>query len=126
MENRGQKYHKERLAEAFKEEIAIILAGELSDPRIGLLTVTEVVLNDGGKALRVFVSVEGSEEEERRTLAGLNSAVGFIRHELAEALSLRQAPEISFCIDHSQQYGARIDELLNRIQKKEKRRKPEN
>ncbi len=70
----------------------------------------------------MYLSVEGSEEEQSQTLEGLASATGFIRHELAENLSLRQPPEISFHIDHSQQYGARIDELLNRIQKKRKRR----
>ena len=124
MENRGQKHHKERLVEAFKEELITILGGELGDPRIGLLTVTEVILNESGNSLRVYVSVEGSEEEQSQTLKGLTSATGFIRHELAENLSLRQPPEISFHIDHSQQYGARIDELLNRIQKKRKREQP--
>lgn len=121
MENRGQKYHKERLVEAFKEELITILAGELGDPRIGLLTVTEVIMNDGGNALRIYVSVDGSEEEQRQTLQGLSSATGFIRHEMAENLSLRQPPELSFHLDHSDRYGARIDELLNRIQKKQKR-----
>jgi ribosome-binding factor A len=121
MENRAQKHHKERLVEAFKEELITILGGELGDPRIGLLTVTEVIMNDSGNSLRVYVSVEGSEEEQRRTLQGLTSATGFIRHELAENLSLRQPPELSFHIDHSEQYGARIDELLHRIQKKRRR-----
>jgi ribosome-binding factor A len=121
MENRGQKHHKERLIEAFKEELITILGGELGDPRIGLLTVTEVIMNEGGNSLRVYVSVEGSEEEQRQTLQGLSSTTGFIRHELAENLSLRTPPELTFHIDQSEQYGARIDELLNRIQKKRKR-----
>ena len=120
MENRGQKHHKERLVEAFKEELITILGGELGDPRIGLLTVTEVMMNDAGNALRVYVSVEGSEEEQRQTLKGLSSATGFIRHELAENLGLRQPPELTFHIDQSEQYVARIDELLKRIQKRRK------
>ena len=121
MENRGQKHHKERLVEAFKEELITILNGELGDPRIGLLTVTEVVMNEGGKSLRVYISVAGTEDEAQQTLKGLVSATGYIRHELAENLSLRQAPELSFHIDRSEQYGARIEELLDRIEKRKKR-----
>ncbi len=120
MENRGQKHHKERLVEAFKEELITILGGELGDPRVGLLTVTEVIMNDAGNALRVYVALEGSEEEQRQTLQGLSSATGFIRHQLAENLSLRTPPELFFHIDHSEQYGSRIDELLSRIHKKRK------
>lgn len=122
MENRGHKHHKERLIEAFKEELITILGGELGDPRIGLVTVNEVVMGEGGKTLRIYVAIEGSEEEESQTLQGLTSATGFIRHELAENLSLRQPPELSFHVDRSEQYGARIEELLNRIEKKKRKR----
>ncbi len=119
LESRAQKHHKERRLEAFKEELITILAGELGDPRIGLLTVNEVVMNEGGKALRVYVSVAGSEEEVRQTMQGLLSATSFIRHELAENLSLRQPPELTFHIS-SQKYASRIDELLARIDKKKR------
>ena len=119
MESRGQKHHKQRRIEAFKEELITILGGELGDPRIGLLTVNEVVMNEGGKALRVYVAVAGSEEDVRQTMQGLLSATSFIRHELAENLSLRQPPELSFHIS-SQKYAARIEELLTRIEKKKR------
>ena len=121
MENRGQKHHKQRLIEAFKEELITILAGELGDPRIGLLTVTDVVMNQRATSLRIYVDAEGSDEEVIQTMQGLTSATGFIRHELAESLGLRQAPELFFHLDRSEQYGARIEELLTRINKKKKR-----
>lgn len=117
MENRGQKYHKERLIEAFKEELITILGGELGDPRLGLLTVNEVIMNEGGKALRVYVSVDGSEEDVRLSAQALLSATSFIRHELAENLSLRQPPELSFQVS-SEKSATRIEELLTRIGKK--------
>lgn len=120
MESRGRKYHRERLIEALREELITILAGELGDPRIGLVTVTEVALAPGGKAMRVYVSMDGDEEEASLTLKALNAATGFIRHELATNLELRTAPEINFQIDRSEQYGARIDELLSRVKTRKK------
>lgn len=120
MENRSQQHHRERLTEAIKEELISILAGELRDPRIGLATVTEVVMQPGVKAIKVFVGVEGTEQEAADTLDGLRGAVGYIRHQLAEALDLRKAPDISFQLDRSEEYNARVDELLARMKKRQK------
>lgn len=115
---RAPRHQRERRVEALREEIDLILEGELGDPRIGLTSVTEVVLAPGGKMARVFVRVDGSEEDAEQTLAGLNAAKGFIRHQLADRMGLRQAPELVFAIDRSEQYASRIDELLGRTKKK--------
>lgn len=120
MENRGQQHHRERLTGALREELSTILAGELGDPRIGLVTLTEVVMGTGNKSMRAYVSIEGNEKEIRESLEGLNSAVGFIRHELAANLDLRKAPDLSFHLDHSEKDGARIAELLKRVNKHKK------
>ena len=48
MENRGQKYHRGRMAEALREELIALVEGELGDPRIGLVSVSEVHLSDDG------------------------------------------------------------------------------
>ena len=121
MENRSSQHHRERLTEALKEEIATILAGELRDPRIGLVTVTQILMAPGGKAVRVYVSVEGTEEEAKQTIEGLRKASGFIRHQVAEDLALRKAPELTFHLDRSEQITSRIDELLHRVEKQEKK-----
>lgn len=120
MENRGQKHHRERMEEALREEIAALVEGELGDPRIGLVSVTEVQMGDSRNA-RVFVAVAGSDDDAQQSLEGLNAARGFIRHELTGRLGVRQAPEIFFVLDRSDQYGGRIDELLQRIEKRKKR-----
>ena len=117
MERRSQKYHRERLGEALREEVATILEGELRDPRIGLVSVSRVELAEDARSARVFVVVGGSEEEAEQTLAGLASAVGFIRHAIADRLHLRRPPELFFQLDHSPMYEARINELLNRVKK---------
>ena len=120
MENRGQKHHRQRLEEALREEIAALVEGELGDPRIGLVSVSEVHLNPDGKAARVFIAVAGDDEEAQQSLAGLNAARGYMRHELTQRLGVRQAPEIFFVLDRSEQYGGRIEELLQRLEKRRK------
>jgi len=124
LEKRGQKYHRERLGEALREEIETILEGELGDPRIGLVNVSSVVLAPDGKSARIFVAVEGDDQAAERSLQGLVAATGFIRREIASRLHLRRAPELLFQIDHSEQYGARIDELLERTKKRGVRSSP--
>ena len=118
MERRGQKYHRERLGEALREEIETIVEGELADPRIGLATVTAVELAEDMRTARVLVAVEGRDEEAERSLEGLTAAAGFIRRQLAGRLKLRRAPELFFVLDRSEKYQARIDELLQRVRKR--------
>lgn len=121
MESRSQKYHRERLAEALREELSTILSGELADPRIGLVTVTDLIINEGGKSVRVFVAVSGDDEEAKGTMEGLRAASGFIKHELAENLGLRHVPDLLWTLDRSDQVKGRINELLTRIDKRSKK-----
>ncbi len=118
-EQRGREHHRERLTEAIRDEIGAILEGELADPRIGLVTVSEVKLSPDGKSAHVFVSpLQQDEAEGEQSLKGLQSARNYIRHELAQRLGLRTAPELHFVLDRSAQYGERIDELLKRARRK--------
>ncbi len=119
-QNRAAQHHRERLADAMREEILAMVEGELSDPRIGLATVTDVQLVGDGKQAFVLVSVSGGEEEEKSTLAGLEAAKGYIKHELMDRLRIRHAPELHFRLDRSQQYESRIDSLLERVKKRSK------
>ncbi len=121
MENRGQQHHRARLGEALREEITALVEGELGDPRIGLVSVSEVQLAAGGKTARVFVVAAGDEGEAEQSVEGLNAARGYIRHELTRRLGVRQAPEIVFTLDRSDQYGGRIEELLQRVEKRKRR-----
>jgi ribosome-binding factor A len=121
VEKRGQKYHRERLAEALREEIETIVEGELGDPRIGLVNVSSVELAEDSRSARVSVVVEGDEAEAERSLQGLTAAVGFVRHEVGERLHLRRPPELFFQLDRSQKYEARINELLSRARRRNHR-----
>jgi ribosome-binding factor A len=118
MERGGAKHHKERLGDALRDEITAIVEGELGDPRVGLTSVTEVHMAPDGRSARVFVNVEGDEREVEQALKGLDAAKQYIRRELTSRLRLRQAPELYFQVDRSDQYGARIDDLLSRVKKR--------
>ena len=117
MEHGGAKHHRERMGEAIREEIISLVEGELGDPRIGLVSVSEVQMAEDGKSARIFFDVEGDDAEAERTLQGLSAARNYIRRELAGRLRLRQAPELVFQLDRSLQYSHRIEELLRRINK---------
>jgi len=82
------------------------------------VNVSEVQLAGDGRSARVFVVVQGDDQEAARTMEGLSAAVGFVRRELVERLRLRRAPELIFQLDRSQDYVARIDELLGRNRKR--------
>ena len=122
-EHRGREYHRERLREALREEIWALLEGELRDPRIGLASVSEVLLAPNGKSVEVLIAVQGGEEEARDTMAGLTAATGFIRYQIGERLRLRRTPELIFRLDRTQQYQSRVEQLLERVRKRDKRRK---
>lgn len=118
MENRSLQHRRERLADALHDELGAILEGELADPRIGIVTVSEVALAADRRSARILVQVQGDEREAKETLAGLNAATGFIRALLVERLGLRRAPELFFFVDHSAEIQGRVDQLLGRIKKR--------
>ena len=118
MEHGGAKHHRERMGEAIREELIALVEGELGDPRIGLVSVTEVQMAPDGKTAHILFDVSGDDNDAARTLEGLMAARQYIRRELASRLRLRQAPELLFHLDRSQQYSARIDELLERVKKR--------
>jgi len=120
-EQRARTYHRNRVASTFSEEIGAMLEGELSDPRIAPSYVTDVVLAPGGKSARIFVAVHGTEQEEESTLEALTIARGYIRSQLRDRMGVRHVPELSFAIDRSEKLTGRMDELLGRMRKREKK-----
>ena len=108
----------ERVAQFMRREIAEILENQLNDPRLAgrVVSVTDVEVTPDLSFARVFVSVLEGGAERERALAALQSAAGFVRHLLSERLDLREVPEIRFVHDSSIERGARVEELLRRIQ----------
>lgn len=106
---------QQRLAEQIRDEIAQMLREEVKDPRIGFASIVKVELSGDLRVAKVYVSVLGDAEAKKNTQKGLDSALGFIRHELAQRLRLRFVPEVRFVMDESIAHGARIAELLHKI-----------
>lgn len=104
-----------RLGNQIREEIGLMLQREVKDPRIGFVTVMEVALTADLKMARVYVSILGTAEERKTSLAGLNQAAGYIRFELGRRLRLRYNPELHFFLDDSLERQQRLQELFEQI-----------
>lgn len=102
----------DRIADAIHAEIAQLLLREIKDPRVGMVTLTGVRVTADLRHARVFFSVLGEAQRRSEALAGLRSASGFIRAQLARRLSLRVAPEIVFEADTSFEEAERVSRLL--------------
>lgn len=121
--NRAAAHHRERVAEALRDEVDTIIEGELRDPRIGLCHVSEVVLAPGGKAARILISVEEEDDAVAEdTIQALMQARAFVRALVRDRLGKRHIPELTFHLDRSLQFNGRIDELLHRVEKRARKK----
>ena len=99
-------------------ELSNIIRGEIKDPRIHPMTsVVTVEVAPDLKTCKAYISVLGDEEAQKNTLAGLKSAEGYIRRELARSINLRNTPEITFILDQSIEYGVRMSKMIDDVTK---------
>ena len=101
-----------------QKELSRIISREIKDPRIHAMTsVTNVMVTTDLKECKAYISVLGDDQAKEDTLAGLKSASGYIRKELARSINLRNTPEITFYIDESIEYAInmskKIDDVLS-------------
>lgn len=106
---------QERVEEAIKKEVSIIIHDELKDPRVGFVTITRVELSKDLRNAKIFYSVLGKEESRKKTKLALDSALGYIRSLIAQRIDMRFATEIMFKEDHSTEYSVQIEKILNQI-----------
>ena len=110
---------QEKVKELLRAEISEIIRRELKDPRVGFVTIIDVEVTSDLKQAKVFVSVLGSDEEQKKTMKALRCASGFIRSEFAKRVAMKTVPEIEFCVDETVKYGAKIFELLEKIKRED-------
>ncbi|HLG16066.1 MAG TPA: 30S ribosome-binding factor RbfA [Blastocatellia bacterium] len=103
----------ERLAEQIKEEVSLIVAGDLEDPRIGFAIVTDAKMSPDLRHARIYVSVLGTDEEIEASIATLNHAAGFVRRQLGATLRLKHTPELHFVYDETLESAERIEKILS-------------
>ena len=103
------------------KELANIIRGEIKDPRIHPMTsVVAVEVAPDLKTCKAWISVLGDEKAQADTLAGLRSAEGYIRRELARTVNLRNTPEITFILDQSIEYGVNMSKLIDEVTKNDR------
>ena len=105
----------ERVGEQLREEIVQIVGYELEDPRVAMVTVTDVRMSENLREARVYFTVAGTDDEARQAHKALNHAAPYVRRQLATELSLRHAPQIFFVRDTVEEKAARVDALLQEI-----------
>jgi ribosome-binding factor A len=105
---------QQRVQELLYQELSILIANELEDPQLSLLTVTNVEVSRDLRNARVYVHSE-EDTPKRVILRRITGAVPFIRRQLAQRMSLRVVPDLSFHYDDTPERAARVDELINLI-----------
>jgi len=103
-----------RINEVLREVVGAAISGELSDPRIGFVTVTAVETSPDLRTAKVFVSVFGTDEEREATLEGLRSSHGVIQSRIAAETRMKRTPTLTFHYDDTIEKGVRISELLEK------------
>jgi len=102
-----------RVADQIQRELSALLHTELKDPRVGMITLTDVEVSPDLAHAKVFFTTLGDAEALARTEAGLKRAAGFLRSELGRRLKLRVTPEVRFVHDPSVERGARLSRLID-------------
>jgi ribosome-binding factor A len=109
----------QKIADVLIREISGILQTELRDPGIGFVTVTGAEVTRDLRSAKVFVSVMGDGPRKQEALRALDRARPAVQNLLGGRIRLRYMPTLRFVLDESNEYGARIDALLERIKEKE-------
>lgn len=100
-----------------REEISQIVSYELQDPRLAMVTVTDVRVAANLKSAKVFVTVAGTEDDHKVALAALRHAVPYLRKEIGLSLNIPHIPDLHFVRDRVEEDGQRVDQLLEKIEK---------
>ena len=102
-----------RIADQIQRELSEIIRMELKDPRVGLITITDVEVTQDNEHAKVFFTALGEPVQQEAAGRALNHAAGFMRSELAQRLKLRTVPQLRFDYDVSVERGMRLSELID-------------
>jgi ribosome-binding factor A len=106
-----------RVAEQIRREVSQMLLNDIKDDRVGagMVSVTDVQVSGDLQHAKVFVSIYGSTEAKKTTMAGLKAATGYVRSSLGQRIRLRRTPEIMFLEDGSLERGDRVLNLISSL-----------
>ncbi|NES25057.1 MAG: 30S ribosome-binding factor RbfA [Symploca sp. SIO3E6] len=106
-----------RVSSLIKQEVSQMLFSDIKDDRVGagMVSVTNVEVSGDLQHAKIYVSIYGTDEARTETMAGLESATGYVRRELGKRIRLRRTPEVKFIEDRGLEHGDRMMELLNQL-----------
>ncbi len=107
----------DRVGDLLLELVSELLRKEVSDPRIGPITLTGVEVSKDLRHARIYFNLLTGNEGKAEVLSGLKSPTGFIRTKVARELKLRFVPTIEFVYDNTQDRARRIEDLLRQVKK---------
>jgi ribosome-binding factor A len=110
----------DRVAHLIQREIGNVILKELTDVRIGFVTISRVEVTTDMAFAKVHVSIMGSDKEKRDSMAGLAHSASYLRTHLAKVMKMRTVPRLQFVEDKNLEHGFRINEILNEIKPKAK------
>lgn len=112
----ARQYRSDRLSQEIEKEVSDILRRRVRDPRVEGVTITGVDVTGDLQQAKIYYSILSDKaSDDQKTKTGLEKASGLIRKELGSRLSIYKTPELSFIRDESVQYGDKIDQLLNKL-----------
>jgi len=110
----------ERISSVIQQEISLLLREQVNDPRLNsLISITRVSTSPDLQHAKVFISALGDEINKDDILEGFTAASGFLRRQLANRLSLKHMPELSFLFDDSIERGAEVLKLIEQVASKD-------
>lgn len=110
------KKYQQRAADLVRTHLTELLQTQVNDPRLQMVTITDVRVTPDATRAHVHFSVVGDEEARAQAIASLQKAAGFLRHELGQRIHLHNTPELVFHWDSSLERGDRIATLLDQLQ----------
>ncbi len=108
------RYRRLRVQDLLREEISLIIQRELQDPGLGFVTVVDVRVSEDLKSAKVYISIYGSDEEQKHTLEALKRSKGYIKFLLGKRVTLRYIPELTFSLDDSLERVQRMEEIFKK------------
>jgi len=110
-------FRLERINETIKQVLSELLVSEIKDPRVGMVTITEVRVSSDLSSAKVYFSVLGEASGREKTARGLKSARNFMRTAVANALKVHNAPELHFVYDDTLDRSFAVEEEIRKIRK---------
>ena len=110
-------HRAERVAESIRVELEELIGYELSDPRIGGVSIAEVLLSPDFRRAHIRLTLVGKPQEQNATLEAISHAKQFLRHQLTERLQLFRTPDLYFEAALPAELGAKAPQILRRIKR---------